>query len=52
MERQERLRKALGEAAGVPRGEKKKHLRLLPAPHYDERRPARTASPLPMSIAA
>ncbi len=40
--RQERLRRALDEAAGVPRGEKKKHLRLLPAPRYDERRPART----------
>jgi len=41
-ERQERLRRALDQAAGVPRGEKKKHLRLLPAPRYDERRPART----------
>ncbi len=40
--RQEVLRRALDRAAGVPRGEKKKHLRLLPAPRYDERRPART----------
>jgi len=42
-DRQARLKQALDAAAGVPRGEKKKHLRLLPAPRYDDRRPAQTA---------
>ncbi len=41
-ERQARLKEALDALAGVPRGEKRKHLRLLPAPRYDERRPSRT----------
>jgi MoaA/NifB/PqqE/SkfB family radical SAM enzyme len=41
-ERQERLRRELDRAAGVPRGQKTKHLRLVPAPRYDERRPARS----------